>query len=273
MRRPTLLLAALLAALAPRAEAAVARTNTFTGSSTSGSTTVSSVTIASGEYATVQCGWRLTSTEAISSVTFNGSTTGVTAISGSQVDTIAGDARQQSYQILGRTGTANVVVNWSTAPNQAGCIVRTYSGVDTGGTPLGTVVTAVNNVAPVTANSSTAASGDLVVDNVVHRCGCSLTVGAGQVGVTQINTGGANVSNHASEETGTGAVTMSWTGGTANWATVVLVVKAGAASGPTDKGRINRLGVGAENLGPTGVEAQRPPWWDAPVEAPRRSAQ
>lgn len=226
------LLAVLL--LAPAvAQAAVARTNTYSGTSTSGSTTVSSVTIASGEFALVQCGWRKTGAEeTITGVTFNGASTGVSAVGSTQVDTIPGDGRQQTYQITGVTGTANVVVSYNTGPNQAGCIVRTFSGVDTGGTPLSAPTSSQGDTSPVTVNSASASSGDLVVDHVVHRGGATMTVGAGQSAVTETGTAGANVSTHASEEAGTGAVTMSWTTGSgANYVTLALVVKAGAGGG------------------------------------------
>jgi hypothetical protein len=242
---PALVLTASIA-LPTLAHAAVARTNTFTGTSSSGSTTVSSVTIAAGEFALVQCGWRKTGAEeTITGVTFNGSATGVSAVGSTQVDTIAGDGRQQTYQITGVTGTANVVVSYNTGPNAAGCIVRTFSGVDTGGTPLSAPTSNANDTDPITVNSASASAGDLVVDHVVYRGGHSLTAGAGQVGSSQTGTGGANVSTHASEETGTGAITMSWTtAGGANWSTLALVVKAGAGGGGSTRRRRMMMGIG-----------------------------
>lgn len=208
----------------------VARTNTFTGTSTSGSTTVAGVTIAVGEYALVQVGWRdAGSGEAISGVTFNGSAAGVAAFPSSLRGTDALDAAQQTYRISGVSGTGSVVVAYAVAPNTAGAIVRTFSGVDATATEAIAPRTAATDVAPVTVTSAAAAADDLVVDNVVWRGGSTLTAGAGQVGVTQINTGGANVSNHASEEAGTGALAMSWTGsGGTHWATVAILLKAAA---------------------------------------------
>jgi hypothetical protein len=200
------------------------------------------VVIASGEVAIVSSSWRLSAGQTITGVTFNGSDTGVSAITGTLLDTDDGEGRQQSYIISGVTGTADVVVTLSAGTATLATQVRVFSGVDTGG-PTGTIATAIGSAATVTVDAASAA-GDLVMDNVVYRAGAALTIGASQTNEIEIT--GGSVSLHGSIEVGAASVTMSWADadGSSEWAIVAIPLVAGAGGGKVTKNtRSHPLGV------------------------------
>jgi hypothetical protein len=241
MRR--LLLALALLALPASSLAAVAQVNSYSNSAGAASVTVASVVIASNEVAIVSSSWRLSAGQTITSVTFNSSTTGVSQITGTLLDTDDGEGRQESYIINGVTGTADVVVTLSAGTATLATQVRVFSGVDTGG-PTGTIATATGGGVTVTVDASSAA-GNLVMDNVVYRAGAALTIGASQTNEIEIT--GGSVSLHGSIETGAGTVTMSWTDadGSSEWAIVAIpLVAGGGGGGGTGHTRLPLLGVG-----------------------------
>jgi hypothetical protein len=214
--------------------AAVAQVNSYSNAGSGTTNTVTSVAIASGEIAIVSSSWRQSGAITITGVTFNGSSSGVTLIGSSTVDTSGGEGRQGSYIINGVTGTANVVVTLSAGTVSINTQVRVFSGVDPG-SPIGTVVSASGDVATVTVDASSA-SGNMVMDNVVYRSAAALTIGASKTNEIEIGLGGS-VSLHGSIETGATTVTMSWTGGDGGeWAIVAIPLVAGGGGGGATNG-------------------------------------
>jgi hypothetical protein len=128
------------------------------------------------------------------------------------------------YQLVApATGTANVVVSFSTAPAW-GCIVSvvTFTAVDQT-TPLGIFATDNNAGTPATVNVSSA-TGELVFDTLaVNGSGANPAVGGGQTQRWNLLNGG--VWGAGSTEPGAASVTMSWTLVSNEWVIGAVPIK------------------------------------------------
>lgn len=126
------------------------------------------------------------------------------------------------------TGTHNVTFACSTGGDgRTGCIARSYTGVHQS-TPIGTAVGAVGSSTTVTVDVSSAAD-ELVSDFIHCESGTAVTVGASQSSIVSQTTVAAKP-YASSDEAGAGTVTMSWTCGNLDWATVGVPIKPAGAS-------------------------------------------
>ena len=120
------------------------------------------------------------------------------------------------YQLVApTTGTADVVVTFSRAPDGGGIVgVMTFTGVDQS-VPLGAFASAIgDSITPSVDVSS--ACGELVFDTVNHFWG-PLTAGADQT--QRWSRQSADINGGGSTEPGAATVTMSWTAyGENTWA-------------------------------------------------------
>ena len=124
------------------------------------------------------------------------------------------------------TGTADVVVSFSTAPTGGGIVgVITFTGMDQS-VPLGTFVGASAGTGSPTVDVSSA-SGELVIDTAADWQ--SMTVGADQT--QRWNVVSNNIYGSGSTEPGAGTVTMSWTTVTSEWSIGAVPIK--PVSGPS----------------------------------------
>lgn len=124
------------------------------------------------------------------------------------------------------TGAQTVTVNFGGSNGNSSLAVVTATSVDQT-TPFGTAATATgNSTTPSVAVS--AATDDLVVDNVVYVGTGAATAGAGQTGRTANTNVGTEFGHATSTEAGAATVTMSWTIATANWAIGGIAFKAAA---------------------------------------------
>ena len=200
-------------------EAAIAIDATSSGTGTTSPITVSHPT-GSGTNRLMLVGIsgaRSSGTVAVSGVTYGG-------VALSLVGTQAYAAYQKIwiYQLVApATGTADVVVTFSTAPNGGAVVgVVTFTGVNQS-TPLGTFVSAQGTSTTPSVNVSSA-TGELVFDTVNHYW--PLTVGANQT--QRWNTGSGNIYGAGSTESGAATVTMSWTAsGSDTWAIGAVPIK------------------------------------------------
>jgi hypothetical protein len=123
------------------------------------------------------------------------------------------------------TGTHDVVVSFSTLPDQ-GCVVgvETFTGVDQT-TPLGTFASASANTGDTPTVDVSSATGELVFDTLWSYSGYTATVGAGQT--QQWNTTCAPYTRGSgSTEAGASTVTMSWTiSNSYHWAIGAVPIK------------------------------------------------
>lgn len=241
--------AALVMALGLSAPASAAVTLIdSTGNVCSGgsSVTASGVALSSGYVADVTIAWRDNAGQTLSSVTFNGSATGVTE----NIASYSGGDRVQlvSYRVVGQTGTADVVATFSAAPS-SGCAIRVswLSGVDNT-TPIGTpaAATALGTSATALSTSVTLASGDLTMVAVaLYSNATSLAQDSGQ---TQIypSVDSGEITTATSSETGSGSIASGYTWATGgDWARLTLVpYKASAGGGGGTPSRLLLLGVG-----------------------------
>ncbi len=195
------------------------------GTGTGTPVTVSHTTSGTGRLMLVGISGAVSSgTVAVSGVTYGG-------VALSLVGTATAAAYQKTwiYQLVApATGTANVVVTFSTAPNTGAVVgVMTFTGVDQS-VPLGTFAGANGTSAAPSVNVSSA-SGELVFDTVNHYW--PLTVGANQT--QRWNTGSGSIYGGGSSEPGAATVTMSWTAsGSDTWAIGAVPIKPAALACP-----------------------------------------
>ncbi len=195
------------------------------GTGTSSPITVSHTTLGTNRLMLVGISGAVSSgTVAVSGVTYGG-------VALSLVGTATAAAYQKTwiYQLVApATGTANVVVTFSTAPNTGAVVgVMTFTGVDQS-VPLGTFAGANGTSAAPSVNVSSA-SGELVFDTVNHYW--PLTVGANQT--QRWNTGSGSIYGGGSSEPGAATVTMSWTAsGSDTWAIGAVPIKPAALACP-----------------------------------------
>jgi hypothetical protein len=206
---------------------AVSGTN-FSGAGTT--VTCSSVTVGSGQTFVVVFSWRRNAAQALSSVTFNGSPSGLTAITGASLQTGPGDAEIGAYIGVGLSGTADVVVTLDA--NSGVMAARTFvlSGVDTG-TPYGTVVSSTGNDNP--SDTATGTTDGLGIDAFVLRNSDTMTEGAGQSNAVTLGTGVEGTIQCSSTKAGEVSLTMEWTGNTSGDAYAHILIPLLAAAGGT----------------------------------------
>jgi hypothetical protein len=123
------------------------------------------------------------------------------------------------YRLVNPTsGTANVVVSFSTAPAYGGVVgVATFTGVHQT-TPLGTFATATGAGTPASVAVSSA-TGELVFDTLAVNDGGSKqpAVGGGQTQRWNVFPTSGSVWGAGSTEPGAATVTMSWTNTPDTW--------------------------------------------------------
>lgn len=227
--------------------AAATFSSSVTGTNFSGAgTTVScaSVSVSTGDVVFVLFGWRRNAAQSLSSVTFNGSSTGLTAVTGASGQTADGGSGEiGAYVGVGLSGTADVVVTLSA--NSPVMMVRcvVLSGVNTS-TPYGTVVQSTGNDDP--SDTATGTTDGLGLDALILRNDDTLTAGAGQSNTSTLGIGNGTQLD-SSTKAGAVSLSMTWTGNVNGDAYVydVIPVIAAAAGGSTCRpGSLALLGVG-----------------------------
>ncbi len=136
-----------------------------------------------------------------------------------------GNAHMHIYSLINpASGTANVVVNLNANPDKGIVVgVTTFNNVNQA-TPMGTFAsaTAKTTTASVTVTSVT---GELVYNVATYR-NVTMTVGAGQTALYNINSGGEVDGGGASTKPGAASVTTTWTGAASeDWATGAVSIK------------------------------------------------
>jgi MSHA biogenesis protein MshQ len=146
---------------------------------------------------------------------------------GSQTQS-AGDAKMWIYQKLApTTGTNTLRVRFSSGLKAKVVGVVSFTGVDQS-TPLGTFVSAqgLSNSASV---SVTSATGELVFDTVAVEDAASMTVGANQTQLWNLQSGATL--GGGSTEAGAASVTMSWSPSSSEkWAIGAVPIKPAAGA-------------------------------------------
>ena len=129
------------------------------------------------------------------------------------------------------TGAQSVTVNFAGTNDNASLAVVTATSVDQT-TPFGTAATATGNSTTPSVNVS-AATDDLVVDNVIYVGTGTATHGTGQTERTANTNVAGEFGHYTSTEAGAATVTMSHTIASANWAIGGIAFKAAAAGAST----------------------------------------
>ena len=136
-----------------------------------------------------------------------------------------GNAHIHIYSLINpAAGTANVVVNLTANPDKGIVVgVTTFNNVDQA-TPLGTFASAESKTTTASV-AVTSAAGEVVYDVVSFR-NATITVGAGQTALYNINSGGEVDGGGASTKPGAASVTMSWNGASSqDWAIGAVSIK------------------------------------------------
>ncbi len=203
-------------------------TSAGTGASTSASSLTWSHTVGSGSNGIliVSIATRDSAGGTVSSITYGG-----TALTFIGADTSSKTHAELWYLKAPATGTANIVVNLTSAENFVAGATNFFGVNQT--TPYGSVTTGNGSGDPSLIVAS--ATGELVVDAVADRDVDSETIGAGQTAlwVTKNGTGSNDAWGGSSSEAGAASVTMSWTttgAGAGEWAAVAVSLKAAPAA-------------------------------------------
>jgi hypothetical protein len=191
-------------------------------------TTVSFACTASGSdrFVTINVHWYADPAETITSVTYAGSSTGITLID-SQAVTGATEVISAYRLIAPPTGSQTVAVNFSGLAKVAIGVIP-YTGVNQV-TPLGTAAKAGGSAATATV-TVTSATGELVQDIVGVDQDDTLTVDGSQT--QHVLTGASSNDTGVSTEAGAAPVVVSWTTGTgtSNWGIIGFSIKPVAAA-------------------------------------------
>lgn len=139
------------------------------------------------------------------------------------------------------TGAQTVTVNFAGQNGNSSLAVVTATGVDQT-TPFGTAATATGNSTTPSVNVS-AATDDLVVDNLIYVGTGTATHGAGQTERTSNTAVGSEFGHYTTTEAGAATVTMDHTIASNNWAIGGIAFKTAAATAASPK-RLLTLGVG-----------------------------
>ena len=159
--------------------------------------------------------------------TVTGVTYGSTALTLVGENNINGNARIAIYMLVNPpSGTANVGVTFSSAPDKGAVVnVTTYTGVNQT-TPIGIFATQEDNTTNPSVNV-TSASGELVYDVVSIR-NQPVTVTAGQTERWNMSSG-SEINGAGSTEPGAVTTTMNWTSASADWAIGAVPIKPAAS--------------------------------------------
>jgi hypothetical protein len=222
---------------------AVAYVSDVEGEITSATTlTLASVVGSGGDMLFIAVTWVGNSSQTISSVTYNGSSTGITQI-GTPIDPGTGRLLAR-YYLLAPSGTADVVVTFSASVPNGQATAMVLSGVNQS-SPIGTSQTASAIAgSPTTTAAASSATGDLCVDCLmIQGNATSVAVVNGDQTPHSAQDGSGLFFHRTSSEAGAASVTMGWTWtGAAAWAHAVTPIQAAAAGGA--RSRQILLGVG-----------------------------
>ena len=130
------------------------------------------------------------------------------------------------------TGAQNVVLTWNVTAGGSFAVVTATSVDQT--TPFGTPATATGSSTTPSVNVS-AATNDLVVDNLVYVGTGTATAGTNQTARTSNTNVGGEIGHYTSTEAGATTTTMSYTIASSNWAIGGIAFKAAAAAGGTGR--------------------------------------
>ena len=206
-----------MVAFASVSEAAIGIDNVSTGTGNGSSITVSHTTAGTNRLMLVGIsGWTFLGTPVVSGVTYNSVALSLVGSQGSA------SFKMWIYGLVAPdTGTHDVVVTFSTAPNNGGVVgVETFTGVNQS-TPLGTFGSASGNGTTATVDVSSA-TGELVFDTLGSRW--TVTAGAGQT--QRWNASSSFTTGSGSTEPGATTVTMSWgISQTDDWAIGAVPIK------------------------------------------------
>ncbi len=196
-------------------------TSTGVGTSTNNVTFSHTTTAAGDRLMLVGVSMDANGGETVTSVNYGGQslTLVVSRVGGSA------PARIEIWQLVNpNAGTANVVVNLSGNADGVSIGATTFTGVDQT-TALGTFVSDIGTSNAPTVNVSSVA-GELVYDVVAGKDSGTLTQGAGQTELWDVDAGGQS-RGASSIETGAATVTMSWAKGSSlEWSIGAVSIKA-----------------------------------------------
>lgn len=200
----------------------------FTGAGTT--VTASNVALSAGDVFVAITSWRRNAAQTHSSLTFNGSATGITTITDSDVQTGPGDAEIIAHVGVGLSGTHDVVSTLSANSGVMALRVFVLSGVDTS-TPYGSVVSSTGNDNP--SDTATGTNDGLGIDAFVQRNADTMTEGAGQSNAATLGTGTEGTIQCSSTKAGAVSLTMEWTGNTSGdaYAHILIPMLASAGGG------------------------------------------
>ncbi len=158
----------------------------------------------------------------VTSVTY-----GATALTLVGENNLNSNARIALYRLINPpSGTANVVVNFSSAPDRGAVVnVTTYTGIDQT-TPLGTFASQQAGSTNPSVNV-TSAGGELVYDVVSIR-NQPVTVTAGQTQRWNMSSGN-EITGAGSTEPGAATTIMNWTSASTDWALGAVPIKPAAS--------------------------------------------
>src|SRR3990172_7868952 len=238
---------------APQAIAIDTVTSGYTPTTGQSSLTISHTTSGSNRLLLVGVSFNNDNFETVSSVTWN-STENLSLVG--QIANVD-DARVEIWGLAApSTGTANVVVTFSTALTQSAAAgVITFTGVDQS-TPLGTFANAIGDDSTLATVNVSSAAGELVF-GVVDAEYMAVTTDASQDEHWNIDRGGTSSgSTHGAGSTEAGAaptVTTSWTlpSGSNHWAVGGVSIK--PASGSSSF----YITVAVHHTRPDGTDAQQ----------------
>lgn len=147
----------------------------------------------------------------------------------------SGGVRVEMFRLIAPATGANSVVVSVAATTDIGAAASSYTGAHQT-TPLGAAATASGTGTEPTVNV-VAAVDDLVID-ATGMVNAVLTAGPGQTQRANYSTGVDLLTGVMSTEPGAATVTMSWTGGTNDWAAIGVAMKpvAEAATAALDAG-------------------------------------
>ena len=198
-----------------------------------------------GNFLIIIATWRDSPVNTISSVTYGGSATGITAI---ETKVANGGGATAAYYLIAPAGTETVSVTWASTPANMQVTVLVFSGVHQSA-PLGTHATGTGNTTLTSTAAVTSTADGMVVDGIgVRGSPGTITADGGQ---TERSTQAASGSMHhrTSTEPGAASVAMgwSWTNGTSYTHIVVPLEPAEDASEPFK----SMLSTPARGIAPT----------------------
>lgn len=192
--------------------------------------TLSSVNGGGGNYLIVLVDWRNNTGQTVSAITYGGN-----AVSSLGAAVTLGGGSIQAFGLANPSGTQNVSVALSAATPifQASAIV--LSGVDVGGTPIGTLVTQSQSGQTATSTgAATSAVDGLVVDGLFLRNSSTGMTAGGSQNQIAAQDSSTTLTFRASWKAGAASVTMSWTWTNAGtYGHIVIPINAAGTAAPS----------------------------------------